>query len=590
MIERLPSIIPLLPLKEPPLLGDVLRVDLTLAAILKLTLPANLSLAHNPILDQGIQKFNGWASCSMLSPSDSAKRIPLLPMNLQLSIPSPTGFMDPVEPKSSMAKHYLACDLGAESGRLVHGVLEENQLSLEEIHRFPNTPIRNQGSIHWNIDQLFHELQKGLEIAARLKQPFQSISCDSWGVDYILFDADNAPIPPTFHYRDPRTAIGTQRTFRRVDWPTIFAETGVQMMQLNALYQLAAEEKERLQNAQTLLGVGDGFNCLLGGKAVIEISMASTFQLFNPKAGAWSTRLLDLMDFPRELFPSVVPSGSRIGALSPELQRATGLPELEIVATCSHDTGAAVAAVPAKGPQWAYLSSGTWSLMGVERAEPILTDACRDLNFTNEIGYGNSIRLLKNISGLWLLQESRRVWEDEGSPYDYAKLTELARNAQPFASLVNPTEARFVAPENMPAAIAAFCQESEQPKPQGAGAVTRCILESLALLYRKTLEELEALTGESIEVLHIVGGGSKNDLLNQFTANAIQRPVITGPVEATAAGNILIQALALGHLQDLGEAREIVRGSSHLKTYSPMDREAWEAARRRFAKLLPTQS
>ena len=484
-----------------------------------------------------------------------------------------------------MQTHYLACDLGAESGRLIHGKIENNALELTEIHRFSNKPIRSNESIHWDIGQLFSELQSGLLIAAKNGSPYKSISCDSWGVDYLLVNQNKEIISPSFHYRDPRTSKGTQRAFEKTDWPTIFSETGIQLMPINTLFQLASEDANRLESASTILGVGDGFNFLLGGEAVVEVSMASTFQLYNPVLGNWSKRLLTDLQLPQNLFPKTVPSGSRIGMLSEKLCKQTGLEPLEIIATCSHDTGAAVAAVPSAGTKWAYLSSGTWSLMGIERAEPILSDACRELNFTNEIGYGNTIRLLKNLSGLWLLQESRRIWKQQGQEFSYGELTQLAESAAPFQSLIDPTDSRFVAPNDMIEAIRLFCTESCQPLPETPGSITRCILESLALLYRQTLIELELLTGDRIETLHIVGGGSKNRLLNQLSANATQRRVVTGPIEATAAGNILIQALALGDIENLEQARSIVKRSNHLEEYLPEETPAWVKAEARFASL-----
>ncbi|HVY69662.1 MAG TPA: FGGY-family carbohydrate kinase, partial [Verrucomicrobiae bacterium] len=297
--------------------------------------------------------------------------------------------------------------------------------------------------------------------------------------------------------------------------------------------------------------------------------------------------LIDILGLPRSLFPPVGPSGTLLGKLKPELMQASGLPALDIIATCSHDTGAAVAAVPATGGSWAYLSSGTWSLMGVELTKPVITDASRDLNFTNEIGHGGTIRLLKNIIGLWLVQECRRHWVaaqgEQG--FDYATLTELAAAAPPFVSLVDPNDPRFLAPDNMPLKIASFCRETGQPEPATPGAFIRCVLESLALLYRRTLGQIESLIGNRIERLHIVGGGSKNALLNQFTADALQIPVVTGPVEATAADNVLIQAITLGHLSSLADARDVVRNSFTTTTVQPRHDPAWAEAYERFQKL-----
>ena len=484
-----------------------------------------------------------------------------------------------------MTTHYLACDLGAESGRLMLGSLQDGKLKLEEIHRFPNTPIKASDSLHWNIQKLFDELKAGLKKAAARRLPFVSISTDAWGVDYLLFDKREALIEPTFHYRDNRTAHGVANAHAKVDWPSIFAETGIQFMPLNTLYQLAAESRERLAEAHQLLLIGDGFNYWLSGVARAEESMASTSQLYNPRTRTWSERLLDALGLPAKIFPAIVPSGSRLGRLRPEIARESGLAGLDVIATCSHDTGAAVAAVPARGDNWAYVSSGTWSLMGVELPSPIITDTCRELNFTNEIGYGGSVRLLKNIVGLWLIQECRRDWAKSGQDYDYATLTRLAAEAPSFVSLINPADPRFVRPDDMPKNIADYCCETGQPAPASPGATIRCALESLALLYRRTLRQIEQLVGRKIDRLHIVGGGSQNELLNQFTANAVQIPVVVGPVEATALGNVLIQAITLGQLRSLAEAREVVRDSTPIRSVEPTDPSPWDAAFERFERL-----
>ncbi len=485
-----------------------------------------------------------------------------------------------------MRTHYLGCDLGAESGRLILGMLEDRRLTLEELHRFPNRPVEAEGSLHWDILALFEELKAGMKKAAQRSLSIHSISTDSWGVDYLLFDAQGALLSPTFHYRDERTARGVARAKARVDWKTIFAETGVQFMPLNTIYQLAAEAPARLKQAHRLLLVGDGFNFLLSGLARAEESMASTSQLYNPRTKSWSRPLLEALDVPAGLFPPIVRSGTRLGPLRPELARETGLKGLEVIATCSHDTGAAVAAVPGSGEGWAYLSSGTWSLMGVELPAPIITDPCRELNFTNEIGYGGSVRLLKNIVGLWIVQECRGQWAKQGSDHDYATLTQMAAAAPPFVSLIDPADPRFLSPGDMPARIGAYCRKTGQPSPSSPGAVIRCALESLALLYRRTGLRIEQLTGRKIERLHIVGGGSRNALLNQFTANALQIPVLAGPVEATATGNILVQAIASGRLASLAEARNVVRASTEITQVDPRDAPEWEVANRRWEKLI----
>jgi rhamnulokinase len=490
-----------------------------------------------------------------------------------------------------MSTGYLACDLGAESGRLMFGAIEGGRIELEEIHRFANAPIKAAGSMHWDVPRLFEELKAGLRKAARLGRPIASISTDSWGVDYLLFDAAGALMPPAFHYRDPRYQRGEKAALAKVPWETIFAETGIQYMGINTIFQLASEEPARLERAATLLHVADGFNFLLSGVARQDVSNASTSQLYNPVSRAWSRRLIDALGLPAKIFPPLIPCGTRVGRLKPELARETGLPQIDVIATCSHDTGAAVAAVPAvasadrANPDWAYLSSGTWSLMGVELPAPVITDACRTLNFTNEIGHGDSVRLLKNIIGLWLVQECRRDWAQRGSDFDYAALAQLAANAAPFQALIDPTDARFLAPDDMPAKIAAFCRETGQPAPTEPGAVMRCILESLALLYRETLRQIEQLLGTRIARLHIVGGGSRNELLNQLTADALGIPVIAGPVEATALGNVLIQAITLGHLSSLAAARDLVRSAMETRTVQPRSGGEWSAARDKFEAL-----
>jgi rhamnulokinase len=485
-----------------------------------------------------------------------------------------------------MTTHYLAFDLGAESGRLMLGTLDGGKITLEELHRFPNVPVKVGSDLHWNMDALFAELVVGLGKAAARKLPISSFSADSWGVDYILYDKRDQMMSPVWHYRDARTARGVKHVHSCVDWPTIYAETGIQFMALNTIYQLAAEPPERLAQAKQLLLIGDAFNYSCCGVAKNDESLASTTQLYNPRTKSWSKRLLGALGLRETMFAPVVASGTKLGRLKPELATRVGLPQIEVIATCSHDTGAAVAAVPACGEPWAYLSSGTWSLMGVECPEPVITDLGRDLNFTNEVGYGGSIRLLKNIIGLWLIQECRRDWARGGNHYDYTALEELAAQSPPFVSLINPADPRFVSPEDMPAKIAAACREAGQPVPETPGAFVRCALESLALFYRVTLRQLEQLVGKRIERLHIVGGGSRNMLLNQFTANALQIPVIAGPSECTALGNVLVQAIAQGHLPSLAAAREVVRISFEVTTVNPQATADWDKAFARFAKLV----
>lgn len=484
-----------------------------------------------------------------------------------------------------MTTHHLAIDLGAESGRLMLGTLNDGLLSLKEVHRFPTGAVRIGESLTWDMPRLFEEVRLGLRTAGRLGLPIRSISTDSWGVDYLLYDAAGTPLAPAFHYRDPRTARGVQSAHSRIPWPEIFAQSGIQFMPLNTLYQLAAEDPARLAQASRLLMVGDAFNAFLSGVAKAEVTLASTSMLYDPRHRKWSDSLIARLNFPSRLFPEIVPAGTVLGPLLPHWAQESGLPNVQVVATCSHDTGAAVAGVPSTGKGWAYLSSGTWSLMGVELDEPNLGDAARELNFTNEIGLGNTVRFLKNISGLWLVQECRRTWAALGGECDYGSLARLAAEAPPFVSLIQPTDPSFLAPDQMPDRIAAHCRRNGEPEPQGIGPTVRCILESLALLYRRTRDQLESITQNRIERLHIVGGGSQNALLNQFTADALQIPVLAGPVEATAAGNLLTQAYALGLLPSVDAMRGVVRQSFDVQRFEPGPKDAWDAAYARFQRL-----
>ena len=485
-----------------------------------------------------------------------------------------------------MPTHYLACDLGADSGRLMLGTLDHGKISLEEIHRFPTGATKVVGALHWEFDRLLNELRNGLKKAAAKNLSIASISTDSWGVDYVIYDERGLPMPPVWCYRDSRTAQGVEAVKEKVGWPTIYSITGIQFMALNTIYQIVTEPPERLAKARHILLIGDAVNFFCSGVARNEVSLASTTQLYNPTYKRWSKRLFAALGLREGLFAPICPSGTRLGPLKKNLATETGLPQIEVIASCSHDTGAAVAAVPGGGENWAYLSSGTWSLMGVEWPQSVINDQSRRLGFTNEIGYGGTVRLLKNIVGLWLFQESRRNWARAGKKMEFTELEKLAVAAAPFVSLINPDDPRFLSPDDMPKKIADFCRETGQPVPASIGASVRCIYESLALFYRVTLRRMERLIGKKIEQLHIVGGGSKDATLNQFTANAVRIPVLAGPTECAALGNILVQAIALGHLESHEAAREVVRNSFELKTFTPQDSAQWDAAAARFEKLL----
>lgn len=482
--------------------------------------------------------------------------------------------------------YYIGCDLGAESGRVVLGRLGNERLEIEEIHRFPNGPTKLRGTLRWDVLRIFDELKTGLKKVAARKVSVESLSVDSWGVDYVLLNSSQSLLSVPYHYRDTRTDAVYERIRTGGLPPLIFEETGIQFMPFNTLYQLIAEagtNTDLLVLSEKFLCVADYFNHLFSGALCMERSLASTTQIYNPRKREWSLKLIGQFRLPGKIFPRIVPSGSRLGPLLSDIAAETGLADIEVVATCSHDTGAAVAAVPAQeGEDWAYLSSGTWSLIGVELAEPLINEKIRAHNFTNEAGFGGTTRFLKNIVGLWILQECRRSWIAAGMELDYAELNRLAEEAEPLKSLINPNAARFMKPCGMPGKIAAFCRETGQPEPATRGEFTRCILESLALLYRQTLDEIETLTGRTIRMLHIVGGGSQSLLLNQYAASATGREVIAGPVEATAIGNVLVQAIALGHLDSLAALRETVRKSFDVKIFHPQGDANWQGACKRF--------
>ncbi len=471
------------------------------------------------------------------------------------------------------ATHYLAVDLGAESGRVMLGTLKDSRLSLQEVHRFANSSISKDGSLFWDLPHLEKEILSGIEKAAQYQSAISGISTDSWGVDYVLLDAENQPLSLPFCYRDPRTAEAVKRLLKTIPFSEIYAETGIQFMAINTLYHFEAETQDRAQRltkAKSFLNMADYINCRLGGVATSEESLASTTQLYDPQAHAWSEKLISILGVSPDIFPRIVPSGTVLGPLVDGLKTNAIFADTQVIASCSHDTGAAIAAVPAKpGTDWAYLSSGTWSLLGAELTEPVITEEARDAGFTNEVGLGGTIRFLKNIAGLWIVQECRRAWADSGEIYSYDDLTRLATEAGDAVAHLSLDDPRFVTFDEMPEKIAAYCRETGQPVPSTPGEYIRAVLESLAVCYAQTLTKLESLTGQTYDTLHIVGGGTRNDLLNQLTADAVRRTVVTGPVEATAIGNILIQALALGHIESSSQLREIVEASFPTRLFTP---------------------
>ena len=467
---------------------------------------------------------------------------------------------------------FLAIDLGAETGRAILGTLDRGRLTLEELHRFPNTPVRLATGLYWDTLRLFHEIRQALLICGReRKLELDGIGIDTWGVDFGLLGSDGALVDNPRHYRDSRTSGMIEKTLAVVPREEIFAETGIQFMPLNTLYQLHAMRlsgSPALHSATRLLFMPDLFNYWLTGEMRAEVSIASTSQFYNPIKKQWSGGLFRRLDLPERILPEMVLPGTRLGTLLPEIAESSGLScGVPVYATACHDTASAVAAVPAEGDGWCYISSGTWSLMGVELNAPVINEQSLEANFTNEVGAGNKIRFLKNIAGLWLLQECRRAWAMEGREYSYEELSKLAGAAPSEGALIDPDA--FPEPGRMPERIADYCRSRGCQTPNQPGGMTRLILESLAATYRKVLDNLETLLGRPIDRVHIVGGGSRNRLLNQLAANATGRTVIAGPAEATAAGNILVQAIGAGDVSGLAEARQIVERSFALEIYQP---------------------
>ncbi len=486
-------------------------------------------------------------------------------------------------------KVYLAVDLGASSGRVMAGVCEGKKLTLDEVHRFGNPGHAIHDSNYWDFLALFAEIKCGLAKAAqRYGKALVSVGVDTWGVDYGIIDQRGELLGLPHQYRDPRTTGMEAEACRRLPREKIYGITGIQFMFFNTLMQLLAEVTSgspALAAGRRLLFAPDLLHYWLSGCAANEYTIASTSQLLDARKRTWSKPLLKAMGIPPGLFGKIVPPGTVLGEVLTAIREETGLPRIKVVTPASHDTASAVAAVPARGTDHAYLSSGTWSLMGVEADQPVLTKKSFDYNFTNEGGVGGKIRLLKNICGLWLQQECKRIWEKQGQKLTYEDFSKLAAAAQPFTAVIDPDCADFAQPCDMPARIAAFCTRTGQKAPATPGETIRTILESLALRYRRVFGMLEDLTGRRLETLHIVGGGSQNALLNPFAANALQRPVVAGPVEATALGNVVMQMLATGGIRTLEQGRELIRASFPTKTFQPQDAEAWNAAYARYLKI-----
>ena len=487
---------------------------------------------------------------------------------------------------SGGGKTYLALDLGAESGRAIAGTFDGERLTLREVHRFPNVPVRRDESVHWDLPALFDEVKRGIATAATLFQDeLVSVGVDTWGVDYGLLDEHGRLMGLPHQYRDSRTAGIQDSVMERLGKGFLYEQTGIQLMEMNTIYQLLAEPQERLAQASNLLFIPDLISYWLTGVISTERTFASTSQLYDVRKRDWAHPLLDALGLPTHILGDIRDAGESLGLLLPKVAEETGASGVNVVLPGTHDTASAVAAVPAGDGTWAFLSSGTWSLLGIETPKPVMNEGAKAFELGNEVGVLGTMRPLKNISGLWLVQQCRATWEAEGNRHSYAELTQMAEESSPFTSMIDPDDPSFTPVGDMPARIADFCARTGQKPPSTRGEVVRTVLESLALRYRMALEAIEGIVDSRMDTLHIVGGGGQNLLLNQFTANAVGRPVVVGPVEATAAGNILMQLVAAGEISSLAEGREIIRRSFELTTYLPEDANEWGEAYQLFKRV-----
>ncbi len=482
---------------------------------------------------------------------------------------------------------YLALDLGAESGRAILGYLDRERLQVKEISRFPNRMLSIRGHLYWNVFRLFEEIKKGMEICFTEAQ-IKSLALDTWGVDFGFLAEDGTIIGLPFAYRDPHTKGKMEEFFERIPKNKVYRLTGIQFLQFNSLFQLFAMKRDKsslLEAAKDLLFIPDLFNYLLTGQKKTEFTFATTSQLYNPRKGGWEEELFEALEVPSSLMQEIVQPGTIIGELDDGTSRTHGEDPVPVIAVASHDTGSAVAAVPATGQDWTYISSGTWSLMGIETHEPIINDQAMELNFTNEGGVEGTFRFLRNITGLWLLQECRKSWAKEKA-YSYETLMILAQEAPAFQFFVDPDWQGFLSPQDMPEAIHKYCKATKQKTPGSPGEFVRCILESLALKYRIVLDRLREIHSQPIRKVHIIGGGVKNALLCQFTANATGLPVYAGPIEATSIGNIMMQAFTLGDVPSVREMREVVRRSFELSVYEPEHVNEWDRIKEQYLEII----
>ncbi|MBQ8683293.1 MAG: rhamnulokinase [Clostridia bacterium] len=487
-----------------------------------------------------------------------------------------------------MSKRVLAFDFGASSGRAILGTYDGEKLHLEEIHRFTNDPVDVCGVFHWDVLRLFHEIKQGITKAVHAGG-FDAIGIDTWGVDFGLIDKKGRLLNNPVHYRDTRTVGMMERVFEVIPKDRLYERTGIQFVPYNSIFQLAylkMFEPEVLDMADKVLLIPDLFAYLLTGEAKAEYSVVSTTQCLDPYTGDWAYDVLDELGLPRRLFPPIIDAGSTYGMLSDAICEELGAPKVPVVAVCTHDTASAVVAVPSNEKDFIYISCGTWSLFGTELDAPVINETSFNFNVTNEGGYNRTTRFLKNIMGLWLIQESRRQWIREGYDVSYADLEREALEVEPFKCFINPDDDSFVSPGNLPRRVQEFCERTGQYVPQTRGEIMRCIYESLAMKYRYTHYAVSAVTGLTYNTIHMIGGGTKDRLLCQMAADACNVNVIAGPIEATATGNIAVQLIALGEIDDLAQARQVIAASEQPKFYKPENAAAYDEAYTRFEKLL----
>lgn len=485
--------------------------------------------------------------------------------------------------------HFLAFDIGASSGRAILGILENRKIELIEIHRFKNRMVQIHGHFYWNIYSIFDELKYGLKKCINEFKIYpESIGIDTWGVDYSLISTDGQVIGLPYAYRDSRTDSAMEAFFRKMAKKDTYLLSGIQFMQFNTLFQLFSSVNENypgLKIAESLLFTPDTFNFLFTGIRKNEYTIASTSQLLKPGKPEWENRLLEAAQIPSLLFEEIVQPGTIIGNLLPEIIEETGSSFIPCVAVASHDTASAVVSVPANDTNWAFISSGTWSLVGIESNMPLVSEKSLEMNFTNEGGVEGTTRFLKNIMGMWLIQECKRVWDEDGI-IEWQSIVDQSMGSQPFKCLINPDDQAFLNPGNMPKAIKKYCHKTGQPVPENVGEIARCIYDSLVLKYKYTIRQIESVTGKKILKIYIIGGGANNKMINQLTADATGIPVMAGPTEATAIGNIMYQAKALGAVSSLSEIREIVRNSFEVKQFNPSPKLDWEEAYKKYVKLI----